>query len=315
MTIEFETVDCTSCGSNKSTLVYALQDYLYGLAGDFACRRCETCGLLYLSPRPTRAAIVDFYPATYQPYRTAIQDETNSLMRYMRRRKVIRRRQAVEKHVAQGPRNLLDVGCSTGIFMDEMRRAGWEVSGIEINDDTVAYARQRFHLTVTCGDLLETDLPLAAFDLITLWDVLEHTFDARAVLVKANQLLRPGGILALTLPNWESLDRRLFGRYWIGFDAPRHLHVFPNAVLQDLLGQTGFAVVENKCQFGGYFTFITSVRTWLHTRAQTRLWPTLVEKLIDIHGIRLLFEPFFMLMDQAGLGGIRFVVARKILPK
>jgi len=304
-----ESTDCPNCGAAERATLFEIEDYLYGVEGRFAVQRCGNCGLVYLSPRPTRAAIGRYYPPSYSPYRPAIQDERSAAMRWMRRRKLVKRRQAVERHAPRRPGDLLDVGCSTGIFMDEMRSAGWRVTGVEMVREAAEYAHARFGLPVVEGDLLEVGLAPQSFDAITLFDVLEHTFEPAAVLHRAEELLRPGGIVALTLPNWESLDRRLFGKYWVGFDAPRHLSVFPRGVLVGMLEQAGLRVVDNRCLFGGYFTFITSLRTWLRARcpaAARRLEP-----LIDYPGVRLPFEPFFMLMDRIGAGGIRFIVARK----
>lgn len=306
-----ETTPCPRCGNSARHSEYALQDFLYGVPGEFITGACTACGLFYLSPRPTRTAIVHYYPASYVSYRRAIQDERFGLMRWMRRRKLVQRRQAVAKHAPRRPGRLLDVGCSTGLFLDEMRSAGWTVAGIEINPETAEYARNRFQLPVTVGDLLEVDLRAQAFDLITLFDVLEHTFDPAAVLEKAWGLLAEGGLLALTLPSWESLDRRLFGRYWVGFDAPRHLHVFPNAVLTAMLHDTGFQVLENRCQFGGYFTFITSMRSYLRGAGVKPGWRKVIEKSMDFPGARLPFVPVFWLMEQLGMDGLRFVVAQK----
>ncbi|MFN8439608.1 MAG: class I SAM-dependent methyltransferase [Caldilineaceae bacterium] len=310
---EYETLLCTNCHSSESSIVAELEDYLYRIPGNFAMRCCAACGLLFLSPRPTRAAINRYYPASYAPYRPAIQDEKSRLMRWMRRRKLVQRRQAVERHWAAQRGNLLDVGCSTGIFLDEMRSAGWQTRGIEISPTAAEYARNRFALDVQIGDLLEIDLPSASFDLITMWDVLEHTFAPRDVLAKSAMLLKPGGLLALTFPNWESLDRKLFGRYWVGYDAPRHLHIFPDPVIRQMLHEAGFDCIEDGSRFGGYFAFITSLRTWLRagTPQHPSAWPRWGEKIIDFPGIRFPFEPLILLLDRIGMGGVRFVVARK----
>lgn len=306
-----ETTACANCGSSESAPLYTLGDYLYHVDGEFSVQRCVRCGLVYLSPRPTRAAITRYYPASYSPYRRAIQDERSGVMRWMRRRKIVKRRQAVERRVSRLPGDLLDAGCSTGIFMDEMRSAGWRVIGIEISAETAAYARRRLGLDVIQGDLPGAGLAPESFDAVTMFDVLEHTYDPPAVLAWVWRVLRPGGVAALTFPNWESLDRRLFGKYWIGYDAPRHLHVFPRSVIQRMLEDAGFQVVDNRCLFGGYFTFVMSLRAWL--RADGSGAGRLAEKTINFPGIRLPFEPLFMLLDRLGKGSNRFIVARKPL--
>lgn len=307
-----ENTCCTNCGSCQHSVVYTLRDFLYQTPGVFTVCACKNCGLLYLNPRPTVTSIINYYPDDYTPYKRAIQDEKNPLMRFMRRRKIVKRRQAVEKYSSRTPGYLLDVGCSTGIFLDEMQSSGWEVLGIEINSAMAQYARERFGLSVLEEDLLEVDLPPATFDVVTFWDVLEHTFEPRAILGRTWQLLRPGGILVLTVPNWESIDRKIWQRYWVGFDVPRHLHVFPHHVLLSMLDQRGFRCIEDRCIFGGYFTFVTSARIWLRAiSTRQNLAIRALEAMIDLPGIRFPFEPFFMLMDRLGMGNIRFIVARK----
>ena len=312
--LDTELVDCPNCGATEHSLLFEIEDYLYGIPGRFGERRCGQCGLVFLSPRPTRYTIGNYYPPSYSPYRPAIQDERSAAIRWMRRRKLAKRRHAVERHARSsstlGSRgHLLDVGCSTGIFMDEMRSAGWRVTGIDLMHEAATYAHRRLGLDVIEGDLLEVGLAQDMFDIITLFDVLEHTFEPAATLRRVWRLLRPGGIVAITLPNWESLDHAIFGRYWVGYDAPRHLECFPHNVLSDMLVQAGFVIEDDRCVFGGYFTFTTSLRTWLRACAGS-MAPAL-ESLMDFPGLRLPFEPFFSLLERRGAGGIRFVVARK----
>lgn len=308
---ELEQVPCTRCGDTSPHVLVELEDYLYKTPGRFAMCECRRCGLIFLSPRPVPAALARHYPPAYAPYRRAIQDERNPLLRAMRRRNIGLRRRYVERFTAAQPGRLLDVGASTGIFMDEMRSHGWQVLGIELSEHAAAYARERFGLEVIRGELSQVDIPSARFDLITLWDVLEHTYDPLAVLRRIYGWLQRDGLLVLTIPNWESVDRRIFGRYWVGYDAPRHLHVFPKPVMAELLREAGFQVLDNRAAFGGYFAFATSLRTWL--RARLAPGPLLrgVERAIDLHGVRFLFAPLFWLADRLDRGGVRVIAARK----
>ncbi len=306
-----ESVVCSRCRGGESRLLHPLEDYLYKIPGQFATRQCLGCGLIFLSPRPTPGALARYYPDSYAPYRPAIQDEKNGLMRWMRRRRIRTRRLFVERFATSGPSRLLDMGASTGIFMDEMRSHGWQVMGIELSEHAAAYARERLGLEMICAELSQAHLPAEHFHLVTMWDILEHTFDPAEILQQVWRQLAEGGIMALTIPSWESLDRRLFGRYWVGFDAPRHLHVFPRPVIEEMLRDAGFMVETNQTTFGGYFTFVTSLRAWLRAHLPSGKLLAGIEKAIDLHGIRFLFEPFFALMDWLGWGGARVVVARK----
>ena len=176
MPSRFEEVACDLCQSRASTVLYVLTDTLHHLPGEFTLRRCQQCGLMYLSPRPTADTLSDYYPPDYQPYRPPIEDERLRLMRYMRRRKLIKRRQLIEKYSGQKSGRVLDVGCATGLFLHEMQLAGWAAMGVEPVQSAAEFARQRFGLEVFQGWFGEAPFAAQSFDAITFWDVLEHTF-------------------------------------------------------------------------------------------------------------------------------------------
>ena len=309
---ETQEVVCSSCGAGDAELMWIARDIAFGGPGKFLVVRCRHCGLIYLRVRPTPQSMVRYYPPEYSPYRPAIQDESFFLMRWMRRRKVQKRRQIVERASDCVPGRILDVGCSTGIFLDAMRRSGWETYGVEINTTAAQYARQRFGLKVFVGQLTDAHLPSDSFDVMTFWDVLEHTFDPLESLHEANRLLIKGGVIGITLPNWDSLDRMIFGHEWIGYDVPRHLHVFTPLVLQKLLERTGFCLTGAWCDLGGYFTFAASARLWANVHVRMSWLRQAIVKAIGLHGVRFLFEPFFYLCDRLGRGGTLVVVARKV---
>lgn len=304
-----EEVACNLCGSTESHILYTLEDTLYQIPGEFILRRCLRCGLMYLSPRPTPDTIGQYYPATYTSYRPPIEDERLSVMRWMRRRKLVKRRQLIEQYSRQQQGRLLDVGCATGLFLSEMAQSGWQVAGIEPIASAADYARQRFGLHVFQGVLSEAPFEPGTFDVVTFWDVLEHTFSPVEDLAQAARLLRPGGLLALSVPNWHSLERWFFGRYWQGLDPPRHLYVFTQQTLTALLNQAGFSVTDRVCFMPGYFSFIISLERWLHPKSP-RL-ATLAHRLFNLPGMRLPFEPWFTLNNWLGKGAIVSLFAHK----
>ena len=175
------------------------------------------------------------------------------------------------------------------------------------------YARRRFGLTVFQGTLKESPYEPVSFDVITFWDVLEHTFSPAEELAHAAQLLRPGGLLVANVPNWQSLDRRLWGRYWIGLDPPRHLFVFTRDTLTTLLTNAGYNVLDWACFLSGYFSSVISLERWLRVKAPRLARP--VRRMLDIPGMRLLFEPWFTPLNWLGRGPVITVFARKITPE
>lgn len=305
-----EAVACDLCGAVEADLLYTLSDTAHGGPGAFGWWRCVQCGSMYLNPRPTRETIAVYYPSEYTPYRPSIESERWSLMRWMRRRKLIQRRKLIEQFSGLRQGDILDVGCATGLFLHEMALAGWRAKGVELVGEAAKYAQREFDLEVFQGTLAEAPYAPASFDVITFWDVLEHTFSPKSELAMTARLLRPGGLIVINVPNWDSVDRRLFGPHWQGFDTPRHLHVFTRATLTALLAGAGFSVVDWVCFMPGFFTFLPSLQRSLATRnpvlAQT------VMRVLNVPGARLLFEPLFSLLNYLGRGPVISVFARRL---
>jgi len=304
-----EEINCNLCSADDPQLIGVVHDIAFDIPGEFPLVRCRRCGLIYLKERPTPEEIGNYYPSSYKPYRQALEDERYFLIRWARKRNIRKRRKVIEKYCPQIPGRILDVGCSTGIFLNEMHQAGWKTKGVEINQAAANYARQRFGLEVDNGTLLDTKFHPKSFKAITFWDVIEHTYNPLKTLQYTNYLLEDNGIVALTIPHWNSLDRTLFGMEWIGFDAPRHLYVFPQNTLQDMLEQAGFRFLKAWSGLGGYYTFLASLRLWLrlHLPKQGRT----IMNILEVPGIRFFFQPFFSVNDWLGIGGTLVVIALK----
>jgi len=304
-----EKTHCDLCGANDADTVYANAAWRQPVPDGLELVRCRQCGLMYLNPRPSWDEIGAYYSADYAPFRPAIEDERLGLMRWVRRRKLNQRRRQIEHYSGLKSGRILDVGCATGLFLHEMAHAGWEVAGVEPIASAADYARQRLHLDVFQGLLAEAPYPHRSFDVVTFWDVLEHTLSPTAELAHAASLLRSGGLLAINVPNWHSLDRRIFGPYWIGLDPPRHLYVFTRPTLTALLEKSGFRLLDWICFMPSYFAFIASVERWL--TAIGPCWAPLVNQMLNLPGMRFVFEPWFALANWLKYAGVISVFARK----
>jgi len=304
-----EIIPCDLCGAEDTEIIFSPDSGQRLFPSGTALVRCRRCGLLYLNPRPSVKEIGAWYPADYAPYRSAIESEPSPLMRFVRRVKLERRRKLIEKYSGLKTGTILDVGCSTGLFLHEMQQHGWRALGVELISSAAEYARSLFKLDVFVGELPQAPFPPGFFDVITFWDVLEHSFSPMASLSCAARLLKPGGLLLLNIPNYHSLDRVIFGADWIGYDPPRHLYVFTRGTLSALLERNGFQPFRRLGFISSYFSFIISLESWL-----ARHFPLLakpVGKALNIPGVRVLFEPFFGLMNALGRGGVIAVLAFK----
>lgn len=306
-----ETVNCDFCGADQTSILYSGKELNEPFLQNSAIVRCEQCGLMYLNPRPASDEIGQFYPQNYRNYQGAIEDEKFLIMRWMRYQKLVQRRKKIEKYSDLNSGRILDVGCSTGLFLNEMQKAGWSAQGVEPTPSAAEYAQKRFQLDVFQGFLAEANFEPGSFDVVTFWDVLEHSFSPSQDLQITARLLRPGGLVAINIPNWLSPDRRVFGPHWIGLDPPRHLYIFTRKTLNIYLKKAGFKPLAWVCFMPAYFSFIISVERWLQTRAPHLEKP--VSRILNFPGIRLLFQPYFSLANWTGHGGVISVFARKIV--
>jgi 2-polyprenyl-3-methyl-5-hydroxy-6-metoxy-1,4-benzoquinol methylase len=235
---------CNICQSNSLLMV----DAQYNLC------RCEDCGYVFDSPRPTAVEVARFYskPAKYDSW---LKEERarDGLWR--------RRLNKLLPHKAEG--NLLDIGAGVGQFLHHARPYFSEVTGTEVSESAVRIAREKYGIHLMAGQVEELNLPSASFDNITLFHVLEHVPDPARLIRKCRELLRPQCILAIAVPNdvsaWTSGIKKIGKRAGLrpfqkfssalgiaraGESREIHLSHFTPAVLRKVLKDSGFAIVE-----------------------------------------------------------------------
>ena len=199
--------------------------------GDIA--RCEACGHMQLCPLPAETALDAAYgEAESEDYIEEVAGQRETARRTLAR---------VERHVAPGA--LLDVGAWVGYLVAEATARGWTATGIEPSAFASGFARERLGVDVRTGGLFDTELPVGAFDAVTMGDVLEHLVRPDAALERIAGLLRPGGVLWLALPDAGSRVARLMGRRWWSV-IPTHVQYFTRGSVATLLRRGGFEVLE-----------------------------------------------------------------------
>ena len=143
-----------------------------------------------------------------------------------------------------GRGRLLDVGCATGGALLEAKALGFEPSGIEPAPGTARAAAERSGCPVRIGTLDDALLAAASYDVVTLFDVLEHVTDVGAALRRLRLVLAPGGMLAVTVPDFGGLWARASGRHWPFLTPWEHLVYFTRRTLRDALQRAGFRHVS-----------------------------------------------------------------------
>ncbi len=288
-TLELEAIACPLCAAPDATVLCAERDLALGVPGRFPLSRCERCGLLYQNPRVRRDQLARMYPADYPPHARdpdlgrVLRDRSPGLRRLLARRlgyahlgvgrvgladrvRTRLRRRKILKNFPPwtGGGRLLDVGCATGRFLQQMAAVGWRPSGIELDPEAAAKART-VTTDVTVGDPAEVSLPPASFDLVTAFHVVEHLPDPASALRNMLGWLAPGGLLIVEVPNVGGWGGTLFGRHWSGLDFPRHLIHFTPVTMRALVERCGGRVVD-EWHWSKPRWIIRSVRFWLQAR-------------------------------------------------
>jgi predicted SAM-dependent methyltransferase len=185
-------------------------------------------------------------------------------------------------------------------------RGDWELAGVEPDASAAEQARQQ-GLTVYQAPLAQVILPSESFDVVTLWDVLEHLPSPQDALTRIRGWLRPGGWLVIRTPDADSPYARFFGRTWAGLDAPRHPVVFSRSTLSRLLTECGFHVERMWVLSGSHASTVLSCRFWLQERGWNAEW----SRLLDNPLAQVVTAPLFWLIDRWGGAAVTVVSQRK----
>lgn len=230
---------CPVCNSTELTPVHRCKDF-YVSGETFWIARCEHCGFLFTQNVPSAAFIGNYYHSeTYISHSDTQKGFMNKLYHLTRRYMLKSKRQKIERYTDKRGK-LLDYGTGTGYFSNEMKQNGWQVTAIEKDGPSRQFAKTKFGIEVLDETALST-LPNNAFDVITLWHVLEHVEDLHSVLDHLHRLLN-NGLLVLALPNHTSFDAKHYQDDWAAFDVPRHLWHFSPDTLSKLLDNHGFRI-------------------------------------------------------------------------
>jgi len=270
---------CLLCGNGGKPLYEAVRDFAFGGDAEFAFSKCSACGLAWLSKRPERPAMGAFYrqyythslPAAARPdsgrrflggFRDVVRQSIISgyygypselgaswrlcgkslgHSRFLREMATNNLKELFPSYRKDGL--LIDIGCARGDFLAAMKAFGWRVLGVEQDGVSAALARER-GLEVINSPLESAGLPDNNADHITMNHALEHFYDPLHALRLCHAALKPGGSMAVYVPNVSSLGHAIFGRCWVPLDPPRHLYMFSAASLRKAFCLAGFSRVK-----------------------------------------------------------------------
>ena len=197
--------------------------------------RCPSCRLVYYNGDVDPGEI---YKSDYfngAEYRDYLADKPTIQQNFRRRIDRLRR-------LRPGGR-LLELGCAYGFFL-EVAKEHWDAVGVDVAEDAVKYARDRLGVNAVCADFLEMEDEPEAYDVVCLWDTIEHLTHPVRVVKKAARWLKPGGVMAITTGDVGSAVARLRGAQWRQIHPPTHVFYFSRDTLVKTARAAGLEVVE-----------------------------------------------------------------------
>ncbi len=230
-----EDIVCDFCGSDNYSN--------YAAVDGWKIVKCTGCGFHYTNPRPLLTELPKFYSEAY------FNDERHSKKFYNEDGSVksviedySNRIETIENNVNSRGR-LLEVGAARGGFLKVMQERGWSVAGVEISEDAVGLAKSINNLDLFCGELQDFN-PIEKFDVICMYQTLEHVANPKKNIAQSFELLANGGVLIVEVPNIKGYDiRRDEKRRHLVYDLPRHLNHFSPKFLSKQMSKMGFEVV------------------------------------------------------------------------
>jgi 2-polyprenyl-3-methyl-5-hydroxy-6-metoxy-1,4-benzoquinol methylase len=302
-------IPCINCGNKNYRFTYKGKDRLHHISGTFNIYQCITCGIYYLYPKLPRHEMAKYYPSNYIGYIDAIEDDPNILGRINKRIAINKRCKQVTKRMIT-PGKILDIGCATGVFLNEMMKSGWDCYGVEPNSDAASYAKTHFNLNVHVGTLLESDFEENSFDTVTMWEVLEHIDDTDQYIEEIIRVLRPGGKFIISLPNADSWEKCIFGQYWIGWEVPRHYLTFTRKSLIKYIRKFNFSRVELFSFTGRHGAFMLSLDFFLES-IKSNMVRKIIRTIFDNYLTRIMMLPWFFLAERLNRSTIMSISATK----
>ncbi|MGM4906232.1 class I SAM-dependent methyltransferase [Tardiphaga sp. 866_E4_N2_1] len=302
---------CLLCKSTAFTSLYEVTDTNQGTPGRWEILSCDQCHLGVLSPFPKPQEVAGFYSDQFY---TESGQRFRGWMEWLRAGLASLRGRSLNR-LAQKRGRLLDFGSGSGHFARAQSAQGWEVVALDPYSGAASESSS-FELV---DDWVKLKYPDASFDAVTLWYVVEHLSNPRAMVREFKRVLKPGGILVLAQQDFESVQARVFGPRWLFLDPPRHLWQFSAKTLGALVEQEGFVVsqVDRSSIEMGPFTILQSAlnsivgnqnylfkflkSSSLRKDWRSAWWPTLASLILAVPlGLASLVAYFLLLAGKSG---------------
>ncbi len=247
---------CPVCGSDQINHAITAKDYTVSQK-EFEILECAKCTLRFTQDVPDTNSIGAYYKSeNYISHTNSSKGFINSIYHFVRKLTLGDKRRLIAAATGLKNGKLLDIGAGTGAFVQNMQYNGWQTTGLEPDEETRKRAAVLHKVNLLPADVFYS-FPAESFNVVTMWHVLEHVHDLHNYIEKLKDVLKPGGLIFIAVPNYTSYDAKVYNKFWAAYDVPRHLYHFSPESVRQLFALHGLNVQSIRSMF--YDSFYISL--------------------------------------------------------
>ena len=258
--------NCPVCDSKEINPLLTIKDFSVSKES-FVLWQCSVCSLRFTQDVPNENNIAPYYKSPdYISHTNTDKGFINKTYQKVRDYTLQQKAKLIIGQTKVERGNMLDIGSGTGAFLNVMKQKGWQVKGVEPDEDARKLANKLYNLHVdepTSMDNMRT----SSFDAITLWHVLEHVHQLHDYVEQLKRLLKAKGKIFIAVPNYQSRDSGIYRSYWAAYDVPRHLYHFSPQSIKTLMQKHGLKIEEMKPMW--FDSFYISMLSSKYKRGKT----------------------------------------------
>ena len=210
----------------------------------FRIEKCMSCELVQVTNMPAPEEFPQVYDRAFFDEAYTGLETSDKAQRYVYLN-FGNKLDQIERRIGRRGK-LLDVGCSFGFFLDAARQRGWSVEGVDISAYAASYARSHLNLSVQQAAVTEAQFPNQSFDVITMWEVIEHLPQPIQALQHLSRLLKDDGMMVYGTPNVDSYLTKIQGQRWRNWEPPAHLLYFSPVTMQRLFDRCNLKMIDHE---------------------------------------------------------------------
>ncbi len=286
-------VKCGLCDSYKSKKISRIDRY--------KLFKCIVCQVIFVYPQPNLSRTKE--------YNLALYDSKESIEQYFKMQNIFYRRaenciSILNKYKSTG--YLLEVGCSFGFYLQTFEKNGYRTVGIDISSKAVEYITSRLGLNAVTGRFDTFKFNDNIYDIITMFDVIEHFPNPKKIIIRAKKILKKDGILIIQTPNFSSIMSKLTRLNWVWLLVPQHLFLYSINPIKYLLVKNGFKILHIST-WDDCHEFINNIlmTVGIKYKGKTALLHRILIKM------KYILIPFSIIWNNLYLGGEILVYAKK----